>query len=1095
MYVRPAQVRPVWWLLAAFVVTLAAKPGAAQNDRRLRQDPALVVESGGRLGVCDQLQFTPGGDYLLAGGDDKVVRTWRCSKGKLHDGGVLRWSIWREQRGAIYALAISPDRTDTRIAVGGMGVQSSAIAVLDRLRGSVLKTVVPGLDTRENFYGVMALAFDRQGRRLAFGTAEGTVWLWDLKTYRRLGKQAGTGTFNHVRLVRFLDDNHLLSVAENGEVRRWDVSQDPAEAATLPSVQVEKYSVFRAELSPDGNWLAAALKGPVVAVRSLDGKRQNDIELNEGEFPRSLAFDPRTGKLAVGIGHLLKGTGFYLEGNDQIRIYDLSHSPPLAVDGPPHSWRADALAFHPTDARLAVAGGENHEVTLWDLDKLKKPVSVMRGVGSGLWEVGLSKDGRAVGFRETRDHESLDPNHRGKGVWRAFDLFTREWLEPNEFKPVSNLSEAGGWHIEPSRESPFVWNAVKNDGTKHAVPLDDKRDGMPRCWTFLPEKNGKPTRLAVGHYWGLSIFTVTDEKVERTRLCVGHQGEVMALGVAQGGTWLVSASTDQTVAAWSLAGDDQAQLGGRFAERDGRLFVDSVTPGGAIWEAGLVSGDEVVKFAFNGKEVTGGPDAWQERLRQPVPGKQHYFDVRRGGKQVEVATNCNQRPLWRFFPTKDGEWVLWMWRNSYYDTSTKGDFYIGWHVNTADMKGTPSFYRGEQFRKHFHRPAIIDKLLECRDPQVVLNAAGNPLPWRFDENEPPAVALELAPAGPGNDVSATLKVTPHGDSPDFEPVHAELWLNDFRMNEWTDFAGWKKDGKTLVLSWTIPNNRLRTGRNVVTFQTYNRLGGRSDDVKALSVERPEGRPNLIGLSVGIDDYKDSRKSSGGRGQLTNLNSARHDAEAMNDAWSGQSLYQAARMRPLFDAQAGRTQLLAALDDVAKKARPDDRFVLFLAGHGTFVKHKAGETFIFCCPQFDPDQPETTGLTSEELYAKLAAIPCRKLVLFDACHSGMAADPARLLTPGGQGPTVIAACDRSQQSWEDPDLRHGLFTFAVLEALGRGFTTADANGDGQLDANELFLYTRKRMPQLLQQIKRKPHQQVPTLYAPLDADNAPLAVRK
>ena len=31
-------------------------------------------------------------------------------------------------------------------------------------------------------------------------------------------------------------------------------------------------------------------------------------------------------------------------------------------------------------------------------------------------------------------------------------------------------------------------------------------DDRPRCYTFLPPAAGKPVRLAVGHYWGWSLF-------------------------------------------------------------------------------------------------------------------------------------------------------------------------------------------------------------------------------------------------------------------------------------------------------------------------------------------------------------------------------------------------------------------------------------------------------------------------------------------------------------------------------------------------------------------------------------------------------------
>src|SRR5262249_50555197 len=148
------------------------------------------------------------------------------------------------------------------------------------------------------------------------------------------------------------------------------------------------------------------------------------------------------------------------------------------------------------------------------------------------------------------------------------------------------------------------------------------------------------------------------KKPKRIKLCVGHQGEVTALGVSADGTWLVSSSNDQTIAAWTLTNKwpSQAILGAAFEPRGERLRITAVDAGSPAWEAGLLVGDEVTLFAFGGKRVDGGPAAWLDRLRDPVPGKEHYFRVLRDGKTIDTLTTARQRPLWRFFASRDGEW-------------------------------------------------------------------------------------------------------------------------------------------------------------------------------------------------------------------------------------------------------------------------------------------------------------------------------------------------------------------------------------------------------------------------------------------------------
>ncbi len=107
---------------------------------------------------------------------------------------------------------------------------------------------------------------------------------------------------------------------------------------------------------------------------------------------------------------------------------------------------------------------------------------------------------------------------------------------------------------------------------------------------------------------------------------------------------------------------------------------------------------------------------------------------------------------------------------------------------------------------------------------------------------------------------------------------------------------------------------------------------------------------------------------------------------------------------------------------------------------------------------------------------------------------------RNLTPGGQGPLVLAGCDRTQSSYENPSFGHGLFTYAILEALeGRldkadreRFTTPLPGGDRLLSAGQLVAYTKKRMPELLRQIKYPGGLQVPVSNFESRRENYPVA---
>jgi WD40 repeat protein len=1103
--------------LVALGVGLASSARAqVQKDRLGRTEPGLMVETGARMAPCDALLFTADGRRLLAAGDDKVVRSWQFGPRGLDPRSVqgLRWPTWREQRGAIYALALSPD--NQFVAVAGLGVRTAAVAVLDRASGKIVAALT---DVRGLNNAIRAIAFSPDGNAVAYGPTDGSVWVWNWNSARandarRLGIRPGRGGrgINIVRYLTFTDARHVLSVAEEGQVILWDLERPGGERDLL---RLPDVSLRCVTLSPDRRWLAAGTKYGAnvnhILLRSLDGQAARDVALDPLEFPRSLAFDARGKRLAVAVGRLVRqNTGFADEEDDRVRVYDVSGQEPRLDRTLPPVYHADALAFHPRDNVLGVAGGANDEVTVWDLARGRPIGEPVRSPGASLWGVGVSKDGNLLGFQEARAEVAADPNRRGSGPWRVFDLYRRKFTSA-AFQPVEPRPTAGGWTVGFTPDQ-ARWEVIGPDGRRFALPWDQDRDSLPRCYTFLEPTADKPVRLVVGHYWGASIFELGDAGPRRVRLLTGHQGEVTAVAPSGDQNWLVTCGRDQTIAAWSL--DDlafQPTLGASFQARQDRVFVQAVDAGGPAWEAGLVPGDEVVLFQFNvaefvfdpegrkkglaGVRERGGAERCVEVLGRPQPGKQFYFWLRRQGESdlIETGTTVRQRPLWRFFPTRTGEWVLWMWQNYYYDTSTNGDSFVGWLVNPdfAKSYGTPTFHPAESMRSRFHRPAVIDQLLGTRNVKQALQVASNdPLPVKLSDVEAPSVSLTVKPETVGGtDPVAAIEVSAQGTAPEQRLSEVELWVNDLRFQTWSTARG------TVPASVPIPRRLLRSGRNEIVLQGYNAAGARADDSKEVQYDPPDppAKPRLYALLLGVADY--SRAQHVGGQPIQDLPLTLKDVDAMRTAWQKQGggrLYGAADVRLLPEAEISHTAVARALGEIAREAGPEDRLVVFLSGHGDLLP--GSDAFVFCGPAYDRRRPRETGITATDLYEALARVPCHKLVLLDACHAGDAAtraSPARGLTPGARGSIVLCACDRSEDALGNREYG-SLFTYAVAEALDRaaGFPRADANHDQLVDVAELAGYVQARLPELLAAIKAQ-RGQTPA-YFPASLPNLPLA---
>ena len=1143
--------------LATFAFLLSALTAAAQVDRRSRDEPEMFIDAGGRSGTCDALLFSPDGKYLYAGGDDKVVRVWPVGGRGLETGrmSTLRWPAWREQRGGVKTLAVPPKANDRRVFIAGYGLKEALGVVVDE-EGEILGTNdIEGLELPGS--NVMASAFVPDGKSVIYGTAEGQLWQWNisgtnrpLEAHEPQKDASGHPDFNRPRMIRFLNDGSFVSVSQTGEVlkgtpagdnwtftRLFTVSQSFAAGfrAAGETAPTGRFQVHRADLSPDEKWLACAFQPNYLVICPMNGGAARAIKVDFAV--RSLAFDSK-GRLAVAVTADNTQSDFRVEANDTIRLYeDPTTAKPEPTSLIKFKGRAEAMSWGP-NGLLAIAGGDNHEVTLYDLKSPVKeatPLQVVRGKGRGIWEVRVGKDGETIQFKPARNSDSTDPNRRGRGDLLAFNFATGQPVEAKE--PVEILTEAGGWKIEPSKKDPMVWFAVRADGTRSQLMIDRNRDEQPRCFCFLPQRPGKPTRVLVGHYYGFSIFDLDGQpQCYRTGLATGHAGDVMSIAASADGTWCVTAGMDQTVAVWSLKDWDHGPMGAKFDDSTGKLLVKEIEVGSPAWEAGLLKGDEIVFLTRRGNEkLYGLPGTYGITLPEkkktvitsqlgdtrtalgalasPISGVQYYFGWKRPGQAdvIEGLTTVRRRPLWRFFPGFDANdrfehWVAWIWKTGHYATSTNGDFLVGWQLNDPDTitRKKPQFFLANRFKAVLNKKVPVLRLMQKRDLSATLAELYGPNPQtpKFNKYEPAPVRMTPSANAVGpKGLTVKIDVAARGTNPDLLPERVEIWVNDHRVKRWD--AG----GKPVAANEVIPLDDFRNGENEVTVLTFNALGGRGEARETVTASRTADKPQLLGMMVGINNYTAPDTLPDGSREFGPLQYANNDAEKLVEQFkthAGENrLYKSAPLGMALDAKANQKDLMAQLKKVAKEAKPDDLVVIFLAGHGDFVakpgapKGTDDKEFVFCCPDYSRNQIGDTGVTATMIFETLAECKGRKLILFDACHSGQAASEnvIRHLVPDGQGPMVIAACDQKEQSYEHPKLGHGLFTAAVLEALGDKFPVADgAHGDkpdGILDVQELFDYVRGRLPVLLKEIGRRERTQNPQAF-PADLARFPIA---
>jgi WD40 repeat protein len=1080
-----------------FVVALVAvgdAPRAAAQTARLRElDPAMAVRSLGRSGACDALAFTPAGE-LLGVGDDKVLHRWAVTNGRLRYLEPYLWNTFRETRGAIYALALSPGGRFA--AVAGYGRFTSDVSVL-ALAGDRTGEIVHGLSsgTHKDYAAgeaVWALAFDTSGNRLAVGHDDGSVWVWTLTTNamqqvaRPKADKAKEGT--RVLWVGFAGDRVRFVRADGGV---FDVAAD-ATADPQPTWAFENGPLYQVRAAAAaGTFVASPLRQAgefsALEVRDDRGRLRGHLKYNREKVVNRVAIDADGQRVAVGLKDAAQeGRTFFQWADGSVEVFDISGSRPrkIATSDKPLGFAPEALAFDGTGTRLAVAAGPDHETSLWAIEGTSlKQTGIQSGVGSSLWELRVAPDGFAVGFR---DRPALDPKHpnaRGDGPWRVFDLKARQWKR-DEPPAGAALNTVNGWKIEFDAKDESKWTLVSADGTfRYPIVLDPLRDERPICYTFLPARpDTDRVRLAVGHYWGFSVFEAgPGEKPRRVRCASGHAGYVTSIVPAADGKLLFTASRDHTLAVWST--DDwkhHGELGAAFGVEENKLVVKEIDPGGPAWEAGLLPRDRIDRLIVDGAEVVKSTE-WLERLGSPVPGHELAFVGKRPGatEPVRAKTLLFQRPQWRFFPTRDDEWVLYRYQDFYYDCSTNGDAYVGWLVGGKTAADSPRFFPAEQYRKLFHQPDRVRQLLErfARTP-------GEPF---SPDVLPPTIAAKLsAPAADGS-VAVDFTVTPRRKyaAPDQSiPLErVELWLGD---TDNLDHLFWEEvptrpeevfEQKKL----TIPATLLRNGTNrlvVVAYAQGVRTERALDFETKIVVKRAR---NLRGLVVGIDAYPG--------GKWKKLEASVADATAVHAAFK--SLADARFFdkvtfeEPLLNEKATPEAIFAAIDKLTAEAGSEDWTMIFLAGHGHGkVRNGVVEPGTWYFVGYNPEKNATAEVSGKAIFDKLKAAKGRKLIFLDACHSGAAdesrlGDGARDLRPDGKGPVVLTAAAPDQFAWEAPVevggklTTRGFFSTGLGESLNFRRADADTDGDGILTVGEVFLFTRGRVRELVRQYEKPP----------------------
>ncbi len=1013
--------------------------------------PRVVINSMGHSAKVQNLNFTPDGSKIISISEDKTIRVWNAGTGEMLK--KFESEIGDGSKGMLYASALSPD--GTLLAVAGFTVTPDNqvyIAIIDINKGVQVATALGHTNV------INSLAFTGDGKYLVSGSDDGTLKVWTVDAtspnYKvALSINAGTP-------VKYLALNLVtMDVAVAGEgkneilIYSLSILEKGGGKFNPRFWSKHKGQVNKLAYSPDGMYLASSSENNEFIVWRSNGTMVKEWK---GEAAINAMAFSHDSKILVGLDNTGHGVSYGMPDGNKFTDFN------------GHDNAVSAAAFSPVDNGsylVASAGGTNNEIYLWNPIS-GKSLRKVKGKGNAIHDLAFGA-GLELFI-------SQDVNAKPNEYKRSFD-FNLMKLNASALKytpPVENFNRGISQTSELELSLPKgkkIINTSEDDG---------------RILDYQATREGD---VIVSSDFSLKMY---DRNGFFQKEFIGHVGGVRAVTLSADGRYLASGGEDQTIVLWKWTETGAAPSMRQHPEFNTEnwsdffesLPVDSLTkePSKKAWKA-------VIDYLkANGDKTYKGIEEVYKNLGETV------------------------LPFATLFLTEDNEWVCWA-HKGYFSCTSAGSQYFGWHVNRGIDK-LADFYAAEQYFEILYRPTQMQKsIAQGRRVEDILREEGERIFDLSKLHRPSAgfFSTEALQHEKGMvDYQGGKFITTHQTIQlDIEIFDGGSGVKEVNIYQNDKLIINDKDIKTkgendkVVKSYSIEMLNETNEFKVVVIN-YQKIESRPEILKIDYVGKVMLTSSLHLLIVGINKYQNSQY---------NLNYAQPDAKSFTEKMmsQGQRIFKSINKVELYDENATKAKIVEGFKSIASKAQPQDVFVFFYAGHGSLDeehKDKDGDAPFYFVPTDvtkiygDTQQLLAKGISDVELKDYLTKIKSTKqIVLMDACHSGGALKNMNVRALGGDekaivqlarssGVVWIASSGSKQFATEFEILKHGVFTYALLEALdGKG----NNNGDNKITVNELKFYMEERVPELTKQYGGDA--QYPTSY--IHGNDFPISVTK
>ncbi|HEV3203498.1 MAG TPA: protein kinase [Gemmataceae bacterium] len=509
---------------------------------------------------------------------------------------------------AVHSVAFDP--TGQKLASGS---QDGTVKIWDSKTGDEMQTL------RGHSDAVFGIAFSPNGQRLASSSRDNSVVVWELTTAKKV--LTLTGPKQGLRTVAFNARGDLLAAAgDDSTVFLWNAET----GREMEPFHGHTGVIWKVAFSPDGRWLASASADKTVRIWDVASREVLYVLRGHQAAVHGLAFR-RDGKwlASAGADHTIKIWNAFLGKEIQ------------SFGNLPFSVRE--VAFSP-DGRKMAYGGDDPDLKV--VDVTSRELITYRGHRQSIAGVVFHPNGNEIATASAdKTIKIWDPTFRQT----VQNLAGHARLQALAFHPDGKLLVTGSFEGTIKIWNPKTWKVIGNleghqgpvwglafrpDGRHLASSSDDRK---VKIWDVT---TGKNVLTLSGHTQGIAGVVYSpdgkllatagdDHKViiwdadsgKQKHLLTDHTDVVWTVAFSPDGKRLASGSADKSVKIWDT---DTWKVLITLRETGGTVFQLAFSPNGLFLAAsGGETDDPVVRNPAGIKPAPGKKLADKQRAPNP----------------------------------------------------------------------------------------------------------------------------------------------------------------------------------------------------------------------------------------------------------------------------------------------------------------------------------------------------------------------------------------------------------------------------------------------------------------------------------------------